>query len=69
MAPYRYDLLCIEGIQLALNIFNGRAPIPTYKLVEPANGQLETITVKEEVRTYFSKASSVKKKSIADTDI
>ncbi|KAI5297231.1 hypothetical protein KEM56_004973, partial [Ascosphaera pollenicola] len=46
-------------IQLALNIFIGRAPIPTYKLVEPANGQFETIHVKEEtsqIRPYIAGA-------------
>lgn len=32
-----------------LNIFLGRKPIPNYRLVEPANGQLETVTVKEDV--------------------
>ena len=48
---YRYDLLCFEGIQLMLNIFLGRKPIPNYRLVEPANGQLETVTVKEDVST------------------
>ncbi|KAI5288983.1 phenylalanine--tRNA ligase subunit beta [Ascosphaera aggregata] len=55
----RYDLLCIEGIQLALNIFNGRSPIPTYKLAEPANGELETIYVKQEtsqIRPYIAGA-------------
>ena len=34
-----------------LNIFLGRKPIPNYRLVEPANGQLETLTVKEDVST------------------
>jgi phenylalanyl-tRNA synthetase beta chain len=45
----RYDLLCFEGIQLMLNIFLGRKPLPNYRLVEPANGQLEKIIVKEDV--------------------
>lgn len=49
MIFYRYDLLCFEGIQLMLNIFLGRKPLPKYKLVEPASGQLETIYVKEDV--------------------
>ncbi|ODV89034.1 hypothetical protein CANCADRAFT_133023 [Tortispora caseinolytica NRRL Y-17796] len=31
----RYDLLCIEGISLALNIFLGNAPVPNYRLSEP----------------------------------
>lgn len=55
----RYDLLCFEGIQLMLNIFLGRKPLPNYKLVEPASGQLEKIIVKEDttkVRPYVSGA-------------
>lgn len=32
-----------------LNIFLGRKALPDYKLVPPANGQLEKIIVKEEV--------------------
>ena len=46
---YSYDLLCFEGISLMLNIFLGRQPIPNYKLAEPANGELQTIIVKEDV--------------------
>lgn len=46
-------MLCFEGIQLMLNIFLGRKPLPNYKLVEPASGQLEKIIVKEDVRTVF----------------
>ena len=45
----RYDLLCFEGIALMLNIFLGRVSLPDYKLSEPANGELETIVVKEDV--------------------
>lgn len=42
-------MLCFEGIQLMLNIFLGRKPIPNYRLVEPSSGQLEKIVVKEDV--------------------
>ncbi|KAJ5803298.1 Phenylalanine--tRNA ligase beta subunit [Penicillium pulvis] len=55
----RYDLLCFEGIQLMLNIFLGRKPLPEYKLVPPPNGQLQEIIVKEEttqIRPYVSGA-------------
>ncbi|OAX83542.1 phenylalanine-tRNA ligase, beta subunit [Emergomyces africanus] len=55
----RYDLLCIEGLALMLNIFLGRAPSPKYRLVAPPNGKLETIVVKEEtmkIRPYISGA-------------
>ncbi|KAF7121991.1 hypothetical protein CNMCM5793_009546 [Aspergillus hiratsukae] len=44
----RYDLLCFEGIQLMLNIFLGRKPLPNYRLAEPSNGQMEKIIVKED---------------------
>jgi phenylalanyl-tRNA synthetase beta chain len=45
----RYDLLCFEGIALMLNIFLGRKPLPNYRLVPPASGELEKIVVKEDV--------------------
>ena len=43
-------MLCFEGIALMLNIFRGKKPIPNYRLVAPPNGELQTITVHEEVR-------------------
>ncbi|KKZ58484.1 phenylalanyl-tRNA synthetase, beta subunit [[Emmonsia] crescens] len=55
----RYDLLCIEGIALMLNIFRDRTPSPKYRLVTPPNGELEKIVVKEEtmkIRPYISGA-------------
>lgn len=33
-----------------LNIFNGRATSPAYTLAAPPNGEVQTITVKKEVR-------------------
>jgi phenylalanyl-tRNA synthetase beta chain len=45
----RYDMLCFEGIALNLNIFLQRTTIPKFALKPPADGQLQTITVKEEV--------------------
>jgi hypothetical protein len=30
----RYDMLCLEGIARALNIFKGRTPAPTYRLAD-----------------------------------
>lgn len=44
----RYDMLCFEGIALMLNIFRGKQPTPNFRLVEPAGGSIETITVKED---------------------
>eukprot|EP01104_Vermistella_antarctica_P019072 TRINITY_DN7301_c0_g1_i1.p1 TRINITY_DN7301_c0_g1~~TRINITY_DN7301_c0_g1_i1.p1 ORF type:complete len:616 (+),score=150.69 TRINITY_DN7301_c0_g1_i1:66-1850(+) len=34
MPANRYDLLCFEGIQMALNVFLGRVPLPVYKTVK-----------------------------------
>ena len=34
----RYDLLCMEGISRALNVFRGVEPSPVFRTVEPANG-------------------------------
>lgn len=53
----RYDMLCFEGIALMLQIFLGKAPLPNYRLVEPSNGQIHTLTVSkdtEKVRPYVS---------------
>ncbi|KAF4440197.1 phenylalanyl-tRNA synthetase, beta subunit [Fusarium austroafricanum] len=55
----RYDMLCFEGIVNNLNVFRGRIEPPKYRLVEPASGKLESITVKpeaEQVRPYVSGA-------------
>ena len=30
----RYDMLCLEGIARALNIFNRRIPVPEYRLAD-----------------------------------
>lgn len=30
----RYDMLCLEGIARALNIFKGRVPAPQYRLAD-----------------------------------
>ncbi|KIV88138.1 phenylalanine-tRNA ligase, beta subunit [Exophiala mesophila] len=55
----RYDMLCYEGIQLMLNIFNRKMTPPQYVLKAPANGELQTITVSKEtaqIRPYVSGA-------------
>ena len=55
----RYDLLCFEGISLMLNIFLGRATCPSYSLLPPEGGQLESITVTKDtaqVRPYVTGA-------------
>lgn len=53
----RYDMLCFEGIAQMLQIFLGVSPIPNYRLVKPADGKLQTLTVSketEQVRPYVS---------------
>ncbi|TFK29380.1 phenylalanyl-tRNA synthetase subunit beta [Coprinopsis marcescibilis] len=40
----RYDLLCIEGISRALNVFLGRTEAPKYRLVYPEGGETELLT-------------------------
>lgn len=49
MRFYRYDLLCLEGISRALNIFLGKCPAPAYRtLSAPKELNLE-MHVSEEV--------------------
>jgi phenylalanyl-tRNA synthetase beta chain len=43
-------MLCFEGISLMLKIFLGKAESPQYKLVPPAEGEMQMINVHEEVR-------------------
>ena len=45
----RYDMLCLEGIARALNIFSGRAGCPDYRLAPIPPASRVTITVKAEV--------------------
>ena len=55
----RYDMLCYEGIQLMLNVFNRKIQAPKYVLKAPADGELQTITVSKEtarIRPYVSGA-------------
>lgn len=49
MKPIRYDMLCFEGISLMLNIFRGKTISPNYRLAVPPNGELQSITVHEDV--------------------
>lgn len=44
----RYDLLCIEGLVRALQIFKGVIPAPLYKLSSPKPVPQMTMTVKKE---------------------
>ncbi|KAL3144115.1 hypothetical protein ABBQ32_003906 [Trebouxia sp. C0010 RCD-2024] len=44
----RYDMLCLEGIARALNIFNRRIPVPQYKLRDMTGTRPLQLTVKPE---------------------
>ncbi|KAG2427283.1 hypothetical protein HXX76_012479 [Chlamydomonas incerta] len=44
----RYDMLCVEGIARALNIFRGTQPAPEYRLADMAGKPLQQMTVKPE---------------------
>ncbi|KAF2668500.1 phenylalanyl-tRNA synthetase [Microthyrium microscopicum] len=43
----RYDMLCIEGIALNLNIFRNRTTLPSFRLKAPAGGDIQTMYVEE----------------------
>lgn len=52
-------MLCFEGIQLMLNIFRLKTPVPNWRLAEPASGKRETLTITEntaKVRPYAAGA-------------
>jgi phenylalanyl-tRNA synthetase beta chain len=46
----RYDMLCFEGIALNLRVFLGKEKLPKWTLSQPKSGELQTLTIKEEVR-------------------
>lgn len=48
----RYDMLCIEGISRAMLAFLEKEKAPIYKLVPPSDGNLLTVNVLPEVRSY-----------------
>lgn len=51
----RYDMLCLEGIARALNIFKGRTPPPHYRLADMLGKALQQLVVKPEtalIRPY-----------------
>ena len=48
----RYDLLCLEGIARALNVFRGQRSTPVFRTVEPENG-------KERLRVKVNKTVSL----------
>ncbi|POS85068.1 Class II aaRS and biotin synthetase [Erysiphe pulchra] len=55
----RYDMLCLEGIALVLNVFRGKIQFPTYRLVTPNVDEMETIKVHPDttkIRPFISGA-------------
>ena len=44
----RYDMLCLEGIARALNVFRGISKPPQYKLADTAGRPLQRLTVERE---------------------
>jgi hypothetical protein len=50
---FRYDMLCIEGIALNLNVFLNRMTLPNFRLKAPPGGELQTMYVEEAVSTFF----------------
>lgn len=55
----RYDLLCLEGLAMALGVFIGKKDVPIFKALPPKDGKMLEVTVQQEtetVRPYFSAA-------------
>eukprot|EP00891_Asterochloris_glomerata_P001424 jgi/Astpho2/1424/e_gw1.00025.19.1_t len=44
----RYDMLCLEGIARALNIFNDRMATPSFKLADMKGRQMQRVVVRPE---------------------
>jgi hypothetical protein len=42
---FRYDLLCLEGLSLALNVFRGKMPVPAFASIRPPTDAIQTIKV------------------------
>lgn len=48
----RYDMLCFEGIAMNLRVFLEKQKLPKWNLTPPSSGELQTLTIKPEVRLY-----------------
>ncbi|KAF5300065.1 hypothetical protein FQA39_LY11257 [Lamprigera yunnana] len=51
----RYDLLCLEGLVLGLQVFQGKINIPHYKAIQPSTGETQKLLIKEstaKIRPY-----------------
>lgn len=48
----RYDMLCFEGIAMNLRVFLEKQKLPKWSLTPPASGELQTLTIKPEVRLH-----------------
>lgn len=59
MPANRSDLLCFEGIARSLNIFRGKEPAPTYRVLDIPEDQMQYIAVAKEtadVRPFIAGA-------------
>ncbi|KAG8135958.1 putative Phenylalanyl-tRNA synthetase beta chain protein [Naja naja] len=57
----RYDLLCLEGLVRGLQIFKERIRAPRYKKITPPNGEIQRLTISEEV----SKTAQIRPYAVA----
>ncbi|XP_060527201.1 phenylalanine--tRNA ligase beta subunit [Cylas formicarius] len=51
----RYDLLCLEGLVLGLQIFQGKISPPRFKALQPLEGKVEQLVIKSnttQIRPY-----------------
>lgn len=64
MTRHSYDLLCHEGISRSLLVFQGKAKPPVFKTIMPADGKLQKLTIKPEVRPLSSSVRNMTKKLV-----
>lgn len=64
MTRRSYDLLCHEGISRSLLVFQGKAKPPVFKTIMPADGKLQKLTIKPEVRPLSSSVRKMTKKRV-----
>lgn len=64
MTRHSYDLLCHEGISRSLLVFQGKAKPPVFKTIMPADGKLQKLTIKPEVRRLSCSVRNMIKKRV-----
>lgn len=48
-----YDLLCLEGLAMALRVFLLKDPIPTFRVSDIPRSSVQKMVVKPEVRRFL----------------